>query len=735
VISVHADVESRSLLDIGEYGAYRYWEDPSTECLMMAYRIGDGALQLWDRGQPQPDDLRSAIDAGCVLVAHNAEFEMLAFDWLNRKRGWLAPQTYRCTAAMAAALALPRDLESLGEVLGLNVKKDAAGSKLIRLFSVPTKHGVFNDPLDHPEDYARFREYCKRDVEAEEAAERRMLPLSDAEEEVYRLNLTINRRGLRIDVRSAEAALEIAEASKNVFDDQMAAATNGAVRKCSQSVALCRWINTQGVAVATATKADLLSLLETDVPSHVKQAVQLRLAAGKTSVSKLQTMLRRASPCDDRVRGAFIYHVASTGRFQSTGVNFANLPRPRKAFEAEQLHTHPARLFAAIRSGDRRMLDLMYGPDLGNPMHLLSDSIRGFIWAAPGKKLVVADYSGIEGAVIAWLAGEDWKLEAMREIIADPEKPDLYQRAAAEIMGLPVSEIGKKHPFRQSIGKVSELALGFGGAVGAFSSMARGYQVDLDELYEPVMERSDPLDLEAARKRYEAALSRREKTTTVLSERAWLASMLITRAWRASNPAIKQFWWDLEEGVRLAVREPGTTVIVGKVQYKVAHGYLFCRLPSGRCLAYANPRLKPQVYASRLIDDVWAEPEVMESDAAERLALAGRCRVERKSFPKVTALGVDGTTRQFVRFGLYGGLLAENVTQAAARCLLVNGLRLAEAAGYAVIGHVYDEIITEVDRDFGSPEEFSRLICQLPGWAAGLPLDASGYQSKRYRKD
>jgi DNA polymerase len=381
------------------------------------------------------------------------------------------------------------------------------------------------------------------------------------------------------------------------------------------------------------------------------------------------------------------------------------------------------------------MLDLMYGPDLGNPMHLLSDSIRGFIWAAPGKKLVVSDYSGIEGAVIAWLAGEQWKLEAMHEIIANPELPDMYQRTAAQIMGVPVETIGRKHHLRQAVGKLAELGLSFAGAVGAFSAMARNYQVDLDELYEPVMERSESIDVEAARERYAAALSRKEKTTQALSGNAWIASELIKRAWRASNPAIKQFWWDLEEGVRLAVREPGTTAIVGKVQYKVAHGYLFCRLPSGRCLAYANPRLKPQVYASRLIDGAWAEPEVMEADTAERLALAGRCRIERKSFPKATVLGVDGKTRQFVRFGLYGGLLAENAVQAAARDILVHGMRLAESAGYAVIGHVYDEIITEVDRGFGSPEEFSRLICQLPGWAAGLPLTAGGYQSKRYRKD
>jgi DNA polymerase len=739
VLTIHADVESRCMLDIGDYGAYRYWEHPSAEVLMMAYRIGDDDLQLWDRSwdyQYQPEDMRQAIADGAVLVAHNAEFEMLAFEWLARNRGWLAPKKYRCTAAMAAALALPRDLETLGKVLNLDTQKDKRGKDLIKLFSIPTKSGTFNDPLDFPDAYHEFREYCVRDVLTEEAAERRMLPLSAAEEEVYRLSLTINRRGLRIDVRSARAALQLAEKSKGIFDKAISETTGGAVTACTQAQALFHWINAQGVAVPTANKADLTEALDShDTPFHVKQAIRLRLAAGKTSVSKIQTMLRRASPRDARVRGAFIYHVASTGRFQSTGVNFANLPRPRKIFEAAHLHTNPARLFQTIRSADPRLLELLYGDELGNPMHLLSDAVRGLIWAAPGKKLIVADYSGIEGAVIAWLAGEDWKLAAMQEIIRDPEAPDMYQIAAARITGLPTEAIGKKHPWRQSIGKVSELALGYQGGVGAFASMARTYAVDLDALYEPVHAQADPLDVIAAEKRYAACCTRKEKTTLALSPKAWLACELIKRAWRGANAAIKQSWWDLEEAVRTVVRNPGVTARVAGVQYRVMHGYLFCMLPSGRCLAYASPKLRAQVYASRKIDGVWAEPEVMEASIAEKLVVLGKARIERQSFPKATALGVDGKTKQFTRFGLYGGLLAENNTQAVARDILVNGMLLAERANYPIIGTIYDEIITEVPKAFGSANEFARLICQLPPWAAGLPLVAHGYEAKRYRKD
>ena len=731
VLNIHADVESRSRLSIKTVGAYRYWDDPSTEPLMMAYRIGDEPICLWQRGEPQPAGLRQAIADGAVLVAHNAEFELLAFRWLKRKAGWLIPKKFRCTAAMASAMALPRDLDSLGRALGLRAQKDKDGERLIKRFCMPRRDGRFNEPEDFPLDYERFKAYCVRDVEAEEEAEMRMLPLSPDEQSVYALGQVINDRGLRIDRRSAYAALRLAERANRKFDREMAQLTGNAVMKCSEVGKLHVWINDQGVGVNSTAKPELLAALAADIPSHVKRVIRLRLAAGKTSVSKIKAMLARASSADDRVRGGFVYHAASTGRFQSFGVNFANLPRPREVFKKL---TRPDLLFRVIRSADPDLLEFLYGPDLGSPMHLLSDAVRGFIWAAPKKKLVVADYSGIEGVVIAWLAGEQWKLAAFQDILDDPALPDMYRRTAASIMSMSTDEIDRKHPLRQSVGKVSELAFGFGGGVGAFASMARAYGVDLDALYGPVYDRADDLDILAAEKRYKAALSRNERTTQALSQAAWLACELIKRGWRNANPAIQQYWWALEHAVRDALIHQGEIFRVGDCSYLVKGGYLWCQLPSGRPLAYAKPRLKAQVWASRLIQGAWAEPEVMERDDAERLASEGKALIKDKSFPKATALGVDSTTRQFVRFGLYGGLLAENNTQAVARDILVNGMRQAEDGNYAVVGHIYDELITEVDRGFGSPEELSKLICRLPDWARGLPLGADGYEAKRYRK-
>ena len=736
---VHADAETRSPVNLKTQGAHVYFEHPDTEVLMLAWRLDNDILQLWERGQPCPLLLAIALAEGATVIAHNAAFEYLALRWLHQHRGWpqLSLDQFRDTAAMAAAMALPRKLENLANVLALPVRKDKEGTRLINKFSKPRRlkrPGLhWNEPEDHPDDWKRFGDYCRQDVLTEEAAERRLIPLCDAEQELWLLHELINQRGIRIDRASIEAALALAEKAKGAFDAEMALVTGDMVKRCSDAAALARWVKLQGVDMDSVAKAEIVDALDSslDLPAPVRRALVLRQQAAKTSVSKLQTILARANS-DDRVRGTVIYHGASTGRSTSIGVNFYNLPRPRKIFEEAAIQ--PAVLFDAIRQRDPTLLRFLFGETIGNPLHLLADAIRGFVWAAPGHDLIVADYSGIEGAVIAWLSGEQWKLQAFHEIIADPSKPDMYRRTAAAIMNMPVDEIGKKHPLRQSVGKVSELALGFGGGVGAFASMAKQYQVDLVPLYEAVYANSDPLIIDAAEARYRACLSRKERSTDLLGPKAWLACELIKRNWRETNAAIRQSWWDLEEGVREAVHNPGTIVNAANVAYRVAHNFLFARLPSGRCLAYAKPRLRPQVYASRLIDGVWAEPEVMEREIAEKLETVGQAKIKSKSFPKVTALGVNGMTRKWERFALYGGLLAENNTQAVARDLMVNGMWQAETAGYPVVLTIYDEIVTEVPRGFGDVGAFERLICELPAWAKGMPLSAGGYRAKRYRK-
>lgn len=742
MIECRADFETRSDIDLKRCGASRYFASPHFRALGLSYSIDGGPLRDWEHGAPCPDDLRAHIESGGYIRAYNASFERHCFNTLAERCGWPRPaiDRYRCTAAEAAAMSLPRSLDKLGEALGLTVTKDKDGTRLIRKFSIPRRprkgedpNGVyFNEPEDHAEDYAKFIAYRRRDVETESEAASRLVRLSDDEQRLYVLDQIINDRGIRIDRRSARAALAIAEKAKKRLDQEMRICTSGYVSSCTQPGKLVEWIQNQGVMLDSAAKAELETLLEfDDLPANVRAAVELRQEAAKTSVSKLQAMLDRAGD-DGRVRGTNIYHGASTGRWVNVGVNFNNMPRPRKDFEGLPLDT----LFDAIRAEEPELLPALYGPKLGRPLHLISDAIRGFLWSAPGYDLVQADYSGIEGAVIAWSSGEHWKVEALHAIIADPSLPDMYRRTAAGIMNTTTDEITKKHPLRQSVGKVSELALGFGGGVSAFYSMSRNYSVKLDPLYEPVWATASPERREKAVKRYEACLKRKDSKTDVLSREAWLACELIKVGWRAANPAIAEGWKTREQAVREAVQNPGTVTSCLKFSYVVKLGYLWCRLPSGRCLAYGSPRLKDQVWA-RFADGAggWLDAEVMDRDIAERLERRGEAKIDGATSPKVTVLGVDGVTKQWRRYGLYGGLLAENDTQAIARDLLVNGMWEAENAGYPIIAHVYDEMIAEVPRGTGDLAAFEKLICKLPPWADGMPLTAGGWVGKRYRKD
>lgn len=1038
------DFETRSDRDIRVVGAYLYFASPHTKALMASYKINGGPKKRWRYTEPCPPDIAAHINAGGTISAHNASFERLLFDMMADRHGWPRPRLkqFRCTAAIAAGMSLPRDLGGLGDALGLKTKKQKEGTALINFFSKPRRPKkdeppglYFHEPEDYPEKFEEFHAYCDDDVESESQADARMVPLSEYEQDLYWIDQLINDRGIRIDVKSARAALRIAERAKVILDREMSGITNGAVTACSQVSKLVEWINAQGVPIPSAAKAEIEELLEADdLPAHVRRALELRQEAAKNSVSKLTAFLARCGN-DERLRGAFLFLAAGTGRWSSVGAQLHNLPRPRKVYG--DAHVDLKTLFENFRHGDPEWLRFSYGDELGKPLHLISDALRSFIWAAPGHELCVADYSGIEGAVAAWFAGEDWKVKAMFELIANPDLPDLYRRAAAGIFNTTTDLLTKKDPRRQ-VGKVAELSCfaadtriltdngvkyikavlpsdkvwdgvewvshsgvvesgvkpvvvvdgigvtaqhlflathvwspawqlassaktlsralatgsanlpsqvlisappaGFAtwlrrahaalrskrrlpisrserlraaeraatkwaaiaaknisamttswqtpstatgcsaespprstaaqtrttaatrimvgaasrffgaktdarfwrissryrvginliwnsiagklmaitrpatfnssrepstlatderrksckpeslrsnaksstcvpvydivnagprnrftvcsdsgfliahncqyqGGVGAFRSMARNYSLKLDGVFPSVWESTNEDRRAAAEKRYEQCVNRGDPQTKVLSKKAWLAAELVKIGWRATHPAIVSCWPALQDGIRQAIENPGAQVTVRSVTYKVAMGFLWCRLPSGRCLAYGKPRLSEQVWVrEQLQDGSWADESVVMGRAeAEKRAtspdygpgcfLGTKVKIEGPAKPTATALGVDSVTKQFVRFALYGGLAFENIVQAIARDLLANGIKLAEAHNYPVIGHVHDEIITELPRGTADVRFFEELICRLPDWAKGLPLTASGFIAKRYKKD
>ena len=772
------DFETRSDVDLRTCGAYVYFESPHTQPLMASYILNGGKTKRWLPHEPCPAEIRAHVEAGGMVSAHNMAFERgLWQKILTPRYGWpaLKLEQCRCTLATASALGLPRSLEKLGEALNLSVQKDKTGKELIRFFCLPRKPDkeircrdteiliarkrgepleriaqieaywtriveeapMFNEPADFPEKFEQFRTYCDKDVETEAEADRRMIPLSDAEQAIWVLDQQINDRGIRIDVESVAAAINLIEKAKAKLDAEMKVVTGGVVTACSQVAKLTAWVAEQGVILEGMAKDDILKALDlVDLPDHVRKALLIRQEAGKSSTSKLKAFLQRAG-ADGRARGAFVYHGAAPGRWSSTGVNFGNMPRPRPAFS--DAHIDPAQLFEAIRGEDLDYLKLLFGDELGRPLHLISDAVRGFVIAAPGMRFLAADYSNIQGAICAWLADEAWKVQAMNELFADPTLPDLYRRAAAKIMGMTTEVITKKHYLRQSVGKVSELSLQFQGGASAFYSMSLNYNVNLDMLAAPVWEAADEATRNKAVKSYERALKAKDKRKAdVLSRGAWIACEIVKVGWRAANPTITASWDLLEDAARKAVLHPGVKQrALGKVDYLCAQGYLFCRLPAGRCIAYPSPKLKDQVWARVLDEDGnWPDQaETMDRDLAERLAVAGKAKIDGACKSKITALGVDSATQKFVRYPLYGGLLMENLCLGIERDILAHGMQNLVKGGYgAPVLHVYDEIVVEVPNDFGSVEEVERLMCDVPLWAHGIPINADGFEAKRYRK-
>lgn len=736
-----ADFETRSDVDLKKHGQARYFESPHWKALILCYRIGKGEMKRWtyQDGTDCPVDLADHIRRGGFIRAFNAAFERQCFDEMAARFGWPRPAVdrYRCTAAEAAAMALPRSLEGVGVALNLAVQKDKEGDRLIKLFSIPVrrlkKHAdlppgpIWNEPEDHPEDFERFVSYCGRDVETEEAVAARIFPLSIEEQELYTLDQVINSRGLRVDLDNVHAAIRLAEKARATLEAELLKITDGGVTGVNKAAEMVRWLKTQGVETESVAKAEVADLLELeDLPPAARRVLEIRQQGAKSSTAKLQAFIDRAS-ADGRVRHAFIINAASTHRWSSRGVQLHNMPRPRKEFG--DAHIDLDLLFDFIGTSDPNVIEWMYGPKLGQPLPILSDALKSFIIADPDKELCVADYSGIEDAVGMWCAGETWALDAMREILADPSLPDMYRRTAGGIYGEPIA---KSDPRRQ-VGKVSRLALMYEGGVAALYAMARAYNLKLGPVFPLVWAASDEARREKAVRRHERCFKRREAKADVLSREAWIAGELVKIGYRTTHPAIGSAWEMLRDTIRDAVISPGTRVSTLNVQYLVAHGFLWARMPGGTCLAYADPRLKPMVWFR---DKTTEESECIPAEQGYARERAGEGEVQGNAKASVTALGVNSVTLAFERFGLYGGLAFENIVQKIARDMLAHGIKAAERGGYPVIGHVHDEIITEVPRGFDpGAKRFEKLICELPAWAEGLPLGSSGYSGNRLKKD
>lgn len=369
---VRLDLETRSEVDLSETGVYRYAADPSTDVWCSCQAVDDGPVSAWVPGQPCPEIIQKAVAKGWDLVAWNSNFERILWrEILTPRYGWPEPrlEQWRCSMAEAYAMALPGKLDSAAGALGLDLRKDQEGSRVMKKMMRPRRNGGWWDDEAH---IARLIEYCRRDVEVEREISKRLLRLRPFEQRLWHLDQRVNDFGIRVDVDLCRAAMKIVGAEQNRLDKEMRDVTEGSVGACSNTGQLVAWLRDRGAPTDSVAKGDVADLLaEKWLPPDVRRALELRQEAAKTSTAKIQAILD--SVCaDGRLRGLLQYHGASTGRWASRRVQIQNLPRPiilgKSTYESA---------IEDIRTGDADLIRVLWGP----PMQVIADAVRGMFIA------------------------------------------------------------------------------------------------------------------------------------------------------------------------------------------------------------------------------------------------------------------------------------------------------------------------------------------------------------------
>lgn len=736
---LHLDIETRSTADLKKTGAYAYFAHKSTSLYCASYAFGDtGEADLWIPGQPCPPIIVDHVKSGGQVIAWNMAFERQGWEKkLAPIHGWpeLKIEQTMCTMAEALAMNLPGKLEDAAPALGLDIRKDDAGHRLMLQMCKPRKPRK-DEPsnalvwFDDEERRQRLYEYCKQDVRTEQAIGTRVLRLRPEEVKVFHLDARINDRGVFIDQKLCHYAKATVMVEMERLNRRMYDVTGGEVQAASNVQQLIQYLQKNGVSTKTVAKdviEDLLSagtrdadmqqalldcMLTFEMPANCRMALEIRQESAKTSTAKIDAMLARRDD-DGRMRGNLQYHGAGPGRWAARGAQLQNLPRPAiiKGKGQEFADSYDFAI-SNIMVGSPVLLDMLYG----RPLTVIADCLRGMICAAPGNDLLAADFANIEGRDTAWLAGQHDKLDAFRAYDAGTG-PDVYLTAAAGVYGVPIESA---EPFRQ-VGKVCELALGFQGGPLAFANMAKNYGLKVGELFDGIWERTNT----ATRDLTDAAWAYRGKRSG-MGERAWKAAEVIKLMWRDKNYNIANYWKELENSALDAFDHPGTPVSAGRVKYLVNGSFLWCRLPSGRALCYPYPRLAAMVNAEH--PDGFEEAMTREEATKLGLPIIGKAR------SRLVFKSVDQWTRKWREKPFYGGLAMENIAQAVARDIMAEAMIRVDQAGYKVTLTVHDEVVAEVPKGFGSLDEFNNLMTVLPSWADGLPVAAAGWRGHRYRK-
>ena len=701
IVILWLDRETYSSLDLKEVGTYRY--AASAEDLLIAYAIDDGPVKVWDCTEDPvpPADLAQALEEADEVWAHNAQFDK-AIHNLSSANLFLPHvelERWRCSMVLALSHALPASLSDLCDVL--QVPEDKAklseGKKLVKLFTQPqpANRKIQRATREtHPAEWQRFRLYAANDIEAMRECVKRMPRWNFDESAIaeWHCDQRINERGFYVDRELVEAGVRAAETEKARLAVRFVELTAGVVQKPTQREQFRVYLNEQFGLNLDNTRSDtfLQELKNSDLDARCRELMQLSIAANKTSTAKYAAM-QPAIGADSRFRGGLQFAGASrTRRWAGRLFQPQNLPS-RGLPDADEVELY----IETLKSGTH---DLFFD----NLMRMGAAALRGIVVAAPGKKMAVADLSNIEGRMLAWVSGEEWKLRAFRAYDAGTG-PDLYNITATSIIGGDPWKVEKKN--RNVFGKVPDLASGYMGGVPGYQTFARAYNVRMADYWDVMQRMLDPVHVLKAKENFEKR-GREQAESLEITPIEWIASEACKLAWRARHPATVRFWYDLQDAAKRAIKNWGMVFSVGefiKVRCITAKGqnWLVVRLPSGRLLTYFDPRL---------IDD--------------SITYMGEASEEGK------------TSRHWTRVWTHGGKMTGNVCQTLARDVLAPALPAAEARGYTPILTVHDEVLTEVpDTDDFTADGLVRLLATNPAWAVGLPLAAAGFEAYRYKKE
>lgn len=554
--TISIDIETYSENDLGKCGVYKYVQHPDFDILLFGYAVDGGDVRVVDlaSGETLPEEVLTALtDETVTKWAFNSNFERVCLsEWLRRNHpehfrsyndvgdttgDYLDPHGWKCSMVWSAYMGLPLSLAGAGAVLGLEEQKLKEGKDLIRYFCVPCKatkaNGgrIRNLPEHDREKWKRFKLYNQRDVEVEMSIQEKLrnFPVPDFVWEEFWLDQEINDRGILLDMDLVENAIRLDGISKDQLLDAMKKITG--LENPNSVVQMKQWLSSRGVETESLGKKDAARMIaDRDMDEEVTEALKLRLQLAKSSVKKYQAM-RNAVCRDGRARGMFQFYGANrSGRWAGRIIQLQNLPQNHME-DLEQAR-------GLVKNGDYEALVMLYD----SVPNVLSELIRTAFVVGDGNKFCVSDFSAIEARVLPWLAGERWRMEVF------VNNGDIYCASASAMFGVPVEKHGRNAELRQK-GKIAELALGYGGSVGALKSMGALEMGLAEEELQPLVD-----------------------------------------SWRTANPNIVRFWWDVDRAVKKAVKQREPSVLRG-IRFECRSGMLFTTLPSGRRLAYVKPRV------------------------------------------------------------------------------------------------------------------------------------------------